>query len=158
MSTQHNDGGFAKGMVIGALVGGAVGAITALLFAPKPGRELRREIADRSTDLYNDVQSKAGELLKEKATTMSQYVNEGRVRADELVNTTKQQAGHLLYEAESLIREARGRVATAQHDIKDNVNRFQEAARAGKEAFAESLKTNSTHTEGGDDDDDNVAG
>lgn len=150
MSTQQNDSGFAKGMVVGALVGGAVGAITALLFAPKPGTELRRELADRSTDLYNDMQNKAGDLIREKASTVSMYMNEGRARADEVVNTTKQQAGHLLYEAENLIREARDRVATAQHDLKDNVHRFQEATRAGKEAFAESLKSDS-NTEDNDD-------
>jgi gas vesicle protein len=37
----------------GALIGGAIGAITALVFAPKSGRELRRDIADRSAELYD---------------------------------------------------------------------------------------------------------
>ena len=29
---------YAKGFLLGAIIGGAVGAITALLFAPKPGK------------------------------------------------------------------------------------------------------------------------
>ena len=42
---------YAKGFLLGAIIGGAVGAITALLFAPKPGKELREELSYRSKDL-----------------------------------------------------------------------------------------------------------
>jgi len=35
-----------KDFLIGTLVGGVVGAATALLFAPKPGKELRADIAE----------------------------------------------------------------------------------------------------------------
>lgn len=140
MSTQQQDNSFAKGMVIGALLGGAVGALTALLFAPKTGADLRRDIADKSTDLYNDVYSKASDYMRDKTQNMSSFVNEGKVRAEELVNSTKQQAGHLLYEAESLIREARDRVTSVQHDLKDNIDRLQDATRAGRDAFASEMK------------------
>jgi gas vesicle protein len=138
MSTQNNE--FTKGMVIGALLGGAIGAVTALLFAPKPGNELRRDIADKSADLYNDVYSKASDFVRERSTDVSTFVNEGKVRAEELVNSTKKQAGHLLYEAESLIREARDRVSNVQHDLKENIDRIQDAAKAGKEAFVGEMK------------------
>jgi len=117
-----------------------VGAITALLFAPKPGVVLRREIADKSADIYNDVYHKASDFVRDKSESVSTFVNEGKARAEELVNSTKQQAGHLLYEAENLIREARDRVTTVQHDIKDNIDRLQDATRAGKEAFTNEMK------------------
>ncbi|NDF61017.1 MAG: YtxH domain-containing protein, partial [Crocinitomicaceae bacterium] len=48
---------YAKGFLLGALVGGAVGAITALLFAPKPGKDLRDEISYRSKDLLEKGQN-----------------------------------------------------------------------------------------------------
>ena len=38
----------AKGFLVGMLVGGIVGAGTALLFAPMEGAETRRKIADTS--------------------------------------------------------------------------------------------------------------
>jgi len=44
----------------GVLVGGAVGALLALLFAPKSGRDLRRDIAETGEDLLD----KAGTLIK----------------------------------------------------------------------------------------------
>src|SRR5262249_31866775 len=137
-STQDN-GSFTKGMVIGALLGGAVGAITALLFAPKPGVVLRREIADKSSDIYNDVYNKASDFVRDKSQSVSTFVNEGKARAEELVNSTKQQAGHLLYEAENLIREARDRVTSVQHGIKDNIDRLQDATRAGRDAFSSEM-------------------
>jgi gas vesicle protein len=139
-STQQQDNSFTKGMVIGALLGGAVGALTALLFAPKPGTILRREIADKSADIYHDVYSKASDFVRDKSQDVATFVNEGKARAEELVNSTKEQAGHLLYEAENLIREARDRVTSVQHDIKDNIDRLQDATRAGKEAFASEIK------------------
>ncbi len=139
-STQQQDNSFTKGMILGALLGGAAGAITALLFAPKPGADLRRDIVDKSADIYNDVYHKASDFVRERSDNVSTIVNEGKVRAEELVNTTKQQAGHLLYEAESLIREARDRVTSVQHDIKDNIDRLQDATRAGREAFSSEIK------------------
>ncbi|MCR8643835.1 YtxH domain-containing protein [Paenibacillus sp. N1-5-1-14] len=47
-----------KDWVIGSLVGGAVGAVTALLLAPKSGRELRADIADG----YDTVSEKTKEI------------------------------------------------------------------------------------------------
>ena len=47
---QGND--YTKGFIIGALVGGVAGALTALLLAPKSGAELRQDIAKTSSDVY----------------------------------------------------------------------------------------------------------
>ena len=64
--------GMLKGLVIGLLAGGAVGAIVALLYAPKSGRELRADIKDRSDEFRDDaeeylshVRTKAGDLVSE---------------------------------------------------------------------------------------------
>ena len=43
---NENDG-LAKGLIIGFISGAVVGAVVGLLFAPKPGAELRAEIQDR---------------------------------------------------------------------------------------------------------------
>ena len=42
MAEKNN--GNNKGFILGAIIGSAVGAITALIFAPKSGRELRQDI------------------------------------------------------------------------------------------------------------------
>ena len=66
----------------GLFIGGLVGFLGGLLYAPKPGSQLRRELADNSDDLYrqantgltdlkektgarlSDLQSKGGEVIK----------------------------------------------------------------------------------------------
>lgn len=65
----ENDGGSATEKLIFLLVGAGLGATLALLFAPKPGRELRSDIADytqRGLDAANQgarqLGSRAGEL------------------------------------------------------------------------------------------------
>ena len=50
----QNDG-MLKGLVIGMLAGGAVGAIVALLYAPKSGRELRADLKERADEFREDA-------------------------------------------------------------------------------------------------------
>ncbi|MCS6807959.1 MAG: YtxH domain-containing protein [Bacteroidota bacterium] len=140
MANNHEHS-FSKGLTLGMIIGGAVGALVALLFAPKSGRELRRDIAERSGELYD----KASVFAQEQSEKIGEYINEGRVRAEELVRNARQQAGTLLSEAETLISDARSRMSSAQYGIKDNISRIQDAARAGAEAFqSEMAKTRDT--------------
>lgn len=72
-----------KGLLWGALVGSVVGSVTALLFAPKPGKELRKDIAegtaagiekvqgiavqagDKSVELYDKAKDSIGHVVHE---------------------------------------------------------------------------------------------
>ena len=137
MSSNSNDrnDSYSKGFILGALAGGAVGAVVALLFAPKSGSELRRDIADKSTEVYNDVYARASELTHDGRDRMERFVNEGKRRADDLVKSTREQASHLLYEAEGLIGEARVRVNTAQEEIKSSLNKVRDAAGEARATF-----------------------
>ncbi|HYE66573.1 MAG TPA: YtxH domain-containing protein [Pyrinomonadaceae bacterium] len=89
------------------LIGGGIGAILALLFAPKSGHELRGDIAeatrkgidrtretgrqigsrageyyevtrDRASELYSTATDKAGEIAARKAGTVSAAIEAGR--------------------------------------------------------------------------------
>lgn len=54
----------AKGFLVGMLVGSAVGAIAALLFAPMEGAETRRKIADTSRSAKDRVAQAATNVKK----------------------------------------------------------------------------------------------
>lgn len=54
----------AKGFFIGVLVGGALGAAAALLFAPMEGVETRRKIADTSRSAKDKVTKTAANVKK----------------------------------------------------------------------------------------------
>ena len=74
------------------LVGGGIGAVLALLFAPKSGEELRGDIADatrkgieKSKETASQLQEKAGE-----------YYEVSRERATELYQTATEKAADLI--------------------------------------------------------------
>ncbi len=60
MSENGSNSGFA--FVAGLLVGAAVGAVAGLLFAPEPGSETRKKIANKGKELSEDLHDKFDEL------------------------------------------------------------------------------------------------
>ena len=105
------------------LVGGGIGAVIALLFAPKSGVELRGDIADvtrkgieKGRETATQLQEKAGE-----------YYEVSREKANEIYQTGREKAGEFTEKARS---------AAAQ-----SVNPFTAAVEAGKEAGVELAET-----------------
>jgi gas vesicle protein len=99
------------------LIGGGIGAVIALLFAPKSGTELRGDIADatrkgieKSKETASQLQERAGE-----------YYEVGRERASEYIHTAQEKAGEFAEKA---------RTAAAS-----TANPFSAAVEAGKEAY-----------------------
>ncbi|GIP33790.1 YtxH domain-containing protein [Paenibacillus sp. J2TS4] len=68
-----------RDFVIGALVGGVIGAVTALLFAPKSGRELRSDLADQAQQL--------GDKTKQIANNVSSQTSEWIGKAKDVAGT-----------------------------------------------------------------------
>jgi gas vesicle protein len=101
------------------LIGGGIGAVLALLFAPKSGEELRGDIADVTRKGLEKGKETAAQL-QERA---GEYYEVTRERAGELYQTAQEKAGELTEKA----REAAARSA----------NPFTAAIEAGKEAYTE---------------------
>ncbi|HEX9653361.1 MAG TPA: YtxH domain-containing protein, partial [bacterium] len=76
--SNNGDSGF--DFFKGFLFGGVVGAVLALLYAPKSGKETRDEIRKRSLELRDDAEAKL-ELAKQQAET---YLDEAKKKLDEL--------------------------------------------------------------------------
>ena len=74
-----------KDFVIGALVGGIVGAAAGLLLAPKAGRELRDDVAHQAVHL-KDKSMELSSTAKEKTTQLSQQLKE---QSTQLVDKVK---------------------------------------------------------------------
>jgi gas vesicle protein len=101
------------------LVGAGVGAVVALLFAPKSGHELRGDIAD-ATRKGIDRTREAATQFSERA---SDYYEGARDRASELYNTGREKAGEVATAARD-VAQRRGGTLTA-------------AIEAGKQAYQE---------------------
>lgn len=138
--SNHESDKYAKGLVVGALIGGAVGAITALLFAPKSGRELRRDIADRSIDVYNNTSDYLTNLEENVSSNLSHIVNEGKYRAENIVNSARQKAEDLIQGAEHVIHGAKEKASNVKEDVSHTVTTLKGAAKASADAFKAELK------------------
>jgi gas vesicle protein len=101
------------------LIGGGIGAILALLFAPKSGQELRGDIAD-ATRKGIDKSREAAQELGQRA---GEYYEATRDRAGELYNTAAERVGEVAQTA----RDA----ATRQ------TSTVSAAIEAGKKAYQE---------------------
>ncbi len=83
------------------LIGGAVGAVVALMFAPKSGRELRGDIADVTRKGVDGARETAAQL----GTKAGEYYEVSRERAGEFYATAADKAGEFAASA----REAAAR-------------------------------------------------
>jgi gas vesicle protein len=106
------------------LVGGGIGAILALLFAPKSGEELRGDIADATRKGIEKGKEAAGQL-QEKA---GDYYEVSRDKAAEIYQTAQEKAVDLSEKAKA----AAARTA----------NPFSAAIEAGKDAYTDEKRRN----------------
>lgn len=101
------------------LIGGGIGAVLALLFAPKSGTELREDIADATRKGLEKGRETAA-IVGERA---GEYYEVSRERATGLYQTAQERAGELA---------GRAREAVTQKS-----NPFSAAIEAGKQAYNE---------------------
>ena len=106
------------------LVGGGIGAILALLFAPKSGEELRGDIAD-ATRKGLEKSKEAAAQLQDKA---GEYYEVSREKANEYYQTAQEKAAELGEKAKA----AAARTTTP----------FSAAIDAGKDAYIEEKRKN----------------
>src|SRR5438034_5230430 len=83
------------------LIGGGIGAILALLFAPKAGQELRGDIAD-ATRKGIDKSRETAQQLGERA---GEYYDATRERASELYTQASERASDLYTQAAGKVGE-----------------------------------------------------
>ena len=123
------------------LVGAGIGAVLALLFAPKSGEELRNDIADatrkgidksreaaqqlgtKATEVYDATRQKAGEYYEGARETAEEYYEATRERASELYDTATTRAGEV--------------VAKTRDAVQTQAGSLSAAVEAGKKAYVE---------------------
>jgi gas vesicle protein len=91
------------------LIGGGIGAILALLFAPKSGHELRGDIAD-ATRKGIDRSREAAQQLGDRA---GEYYEATRGRAAELYSQAAERVGEVAQTARDAASRQTGTVAAA---------------------------------------------
>jgi len=130
----------------GLLIGGAVGAIVALLFAPKSGKEFRADIKRKSEEavegskrVYGEARDKAQQIISEavdKAQELreeaSRQLANARAKAESLLTTAEEKAV-------GLSDSARGVVDSAKNDLSKKKDKLATAIGAGLDAAKKEL-------------------
>ena len=119
------------------LIGGGIGAILALLFAPKSGQELRGDIADatrkgidrsreaaqqlgdRAGEYYEATRERAGELYTQAAGRVSEVAREAAARQGGTISAAID-AGKKAYQEEKRKTEMSGRIEAPNFGDKTN--------------------------------------
>ncbi len=112
------------------LIGGGIGAVIALLFAPKSGQELRGDIAD-ATRKGIDKSREAAQQFGERA---GEYYEAGRERAGELYTQAREKAGDVYSQASERVGEV---AQTARDTATRKASTVAAAIDAGKKAYQE---------------------
>lgn len=114
------------------LIGAGIGAITALLFAPKAGAELRSELAD-ATRKGLDYARDTGRDLGEKA---SDYYHSGVEKASEATTRGKDAVNELTDRGKDLVNRQKAQFAAAIEAGKQGYREAKQADQARTKASA----------------------
>lgn len=112
------------------LIGGGIGAVIALLFAPKSGHELRGDIAD-ATRKGIDKSRETAQQLGERA---GEYYESTRERAGELYSQAATRATDIYSQASEKVGEV---AQTARDAAARQTSTVAAALDAGKKAYQE---------------------
>ena len=104
----------AKPVLTGLLIGGVIGAATALLFAPRSGEETRAEIRGKAID------------LRDRTTeTVNDRVSQVKSRAHELKDNAWEKADELKQRGKQVVDEQLDRVSQATKNGKKKIQEYQ---------------------------------
>lgn len=94
----EEDNSGAGSFLLGALVGGVIGAAAALFLAPKTGKEMRDDFSDQAVHIKNrSIELSA--VAKDKATEISAVAKE---KTDEFAKSIQEQSGQIVDKVKSM--------------------------------------------------------
>ncbi|HOJ02675.1 MAG TPA: YtxH domain-containing protein [Bacteroidota bacterium] len=125
-----------RNLLIGFLSGAVVGGVIALLYAPKPGKELRSDLKRKGGELAEDIE----EYLQEAQDKARTLINEGKEKSSALITDAKRKADSLLQDAEHILSDARSRVS-------EEGSRLKTAVKAGIDTYKQEVEKPASDTQ-----------
>ena len=100
---RDNFGSFFSGF----LIGGIIGAVTAFLFAPQSGEETRKQLKEKSIELYDKASVYTDEVLTQTEKTM----NEVSKKTTDFIDTTKKRASEVAEKGQVILESKKEKAA-----------------------------------------------
>ncbi len=112
MGSDNNDFG---AFMAGFIIGGLVGAATALLLAPQSGEETRTIIRDKSIEL----KEKATDTGAEARARAEAALKEAQARYDEITRQAKEKTEELLQRGQVVLEEQKSKIEKSVSSSKE---------------------------------------
>lgn len=103
------------------MLGGGIGAAIALLFAPKPGKELRQDIADAAVKRYDDTLV-AAKQAKERSI---EYLEAAKEKGGEVIDAIAEKASEVKDEIAEDAEKIGGMVTGAAKRVTESIKSRQ---------------------------------
>jgi len=134
--------GYVKGIFIGFLAGGTIGALVTLLYAPKSGKELRKDINNKTDEYYENTEK----FIDDAKVKAKDIINDVKKRSEQLILNAKSKSEELLKNAERIFTEAKGKTVaiytTGKDAVDDESAKIKSSYKAGVNAFKETKNQN----------------
>lgn len=115
-----------RDFMVGVLVGSAVGAAAALLYAPMTGAETRERIRTKA----DEAKDRTAELAQQAKDRAAVLASQAQGRISDLSGQAKAKVGEISHQAQNTIDRGRGAIEHQKEAILS-------AVEAGKHAYAE---------------------
>ena len=115
-------GDFLKGL----LIGGVIGAVVGILYAPKSGRETREDIGRKAEELVAKAKEEYEQALEKSRKTYETAVS----RLKKIEEAAREKVGELEAKAGTMVEKGK-------ESLEDNKGRLKWAIDAGVEAYKE---------------------
>ena len=127
---MSKDGINSKDFIIGTLIGGIIGATTALFLAPKSGKQLREELNEQASAVLDKSEQFANNT-KEKTADYTHAVTE---QSSKYISLLKETVGQRDNETNELLEEVEGNTSeTAGAELIQEVEATNESANQSEE-------------------------
>jgi gas vesicle protein len=128
---MSQENGYVKGLFMGLLAGGSIVALVTLLFAPKSGKELRRDIKSKTDEYYDDTEK----FIVDAKVKAKDMMNEGKKRSEQMILNAKAKSEELLKNAERIFTEAKSKtgsiVSTGKEVVDGETEKLKTSFKAG---------------------------
>ncbi len=122
---DNNNNNTTNTFIIGTIIGGAIGAITALLLAPKSGKELRQDIADKSSEVYGKANEYYHNTSEKVSDAVKNTYNTSIDKAQEYMHTAKDQANNFMSKAGETFNNVKNQANIVKDAAKESINTFK---------------------------------
>lgn len=125
-----------RSFIAGLITGGILGGLAALLFAPKSGKEFRKDIADKKDDILDDTNY----LIENALEKSSAMIFDAKRKAEKLVDEGKKKVECMTKDAENLMGQAKGKIDTMSKEAGDLIAQGKDKAEESVSKIKQAIK------------------